>query len=456
MTGTSDEAGEHTALLEQQHITDTDTADTQNVLRREHAGLRSVLVFSLAFFLAFTAWHPLQNLESTIFHGGGPLTISGTVALGLTYGTNVLAAGTVAPIIVRRFGVKPCLLFQFSAFCLVVLANAYPRVWTVYPASIIAGGGSALLWVAEGHFITEVAAADSGPHHVGGSPKTAEQGVLGLYSGVFMASFALTQVAGNVISSSVLNGCRSCAVRADYILFAVFGCLLLSALVVVVLGIKSPPEKTHANIGGVSWRREISKQLWEGGQTIVEPQFLLLAPMIFANGMDGAFIFGDFTGQFLQPRVGEDNIGMNMSVFGAANTIAALVTGKLSDWTGRLMPLTLGVVFYCGTLVTIALAPSRLNTFLASATIGVGNGIIFTLTYSVLSDRYAHKPATAYGLKSIVENIAAASYFFISRAVPLNTKIWIGVGLNVLGIVALCVPTRKAAFWRVPSITINT
>lgn len=60
MTGASDEAGEHTALLEQQHITDTDTADTQNVLRREHAGLRSVLVFSLAFFLAFTAWHPLQ------------------------------------------------------------------------------------------------------------------------------------------------------------------------------------------------------------------------------------------------------------------------------------------------------------------------------------------------------------------------------------------------------------
>lgn len=60
MTGASDEAGEHTALLEQQHITDTDTADTQNVLRREHAGFRSVLVFSLAFFLAFTAWHPLQ------------------------------------------------------------------------------------------------------------------------------------------------------------------------------------------------------------------------------------------------------------------------------------------------------------------------------------------------------------------------------------------------------------
>jgi len=85
--------------------------------------LRDVCVFSLAFFLAFTAWHPLQNLESTLFTGGSG-ALSGTVALGITYGSNVVCASTVAPVCVRRLGVKACMLFQFSAFCVIVCANA--------------------------------------------------------------------------------------------------------------------------------------------------------------------------------------------------------------------------------------------------------------------------------------------------------------------------------------------
>lgn len=85
--------------------------------------LRDVCVFSLAFFLAFTAWHPLQNLESTLFTGGSG-ALSGTVALGVTYGSNVVCASTVAPVFVRRLGVKACMLFQFTAFCVIVCANA--------------------------------------------------------------------------------------------------------------------------------------------------------------------------------------------------------------------------------------------------------------------------------------------------------------------------------------------
>eukprot|EP00037_Helgoeca_nana_P029045 m.345276 g.345276 ORF g.345276 m.345276 type:complete len:535 (-) comp27895_c0_seq4:22-1626(-) len=434
------------------------------------SGLQSVLVFSLAFFLAFTAWHPLQNLESTIFHGGSSLSaISGTVALGITYGTNVFAAGTIAPIVVRRLGVKSCLLFQFTAFCLVVLANVYPRVWTVYPASVIAGAGSALLWVAEGHFITEVALADSPSVSRTGAPV---RGVLGMYSGIFMGAFALTQVAGNALSSAVLLGCRNGPVSANYIMFALFGSLLVAAIVVTAVGVKSPRPRSswsavhksgaeevpadderdtahsshHAQQIGAdadeSWSKAIVRQIGEGASTAMELDFIFLAPMIFANGMDGAFIFGDFTGQFLEPRVGENRIGLNMSTFGATNAIAALIVGRLSDRIGRLIPLTFGTIVYCGTLTLIALVPDQLNTYAASAAVGVGNGIIFTLTYSLLSDRFAEKSATAYGLKSIVENIASAGYFFMSQAVPLRTKLWLGVGLNMFGLLALYIPTR--------------
>ena len=51
-------------------------------------------------------------------------SISGTVALGITYGSNVVCAATIAPVFVRRFGVKACMLFQFTAFVTIVCANA--------------------------------------------------------------------------------------------------------------------------------------------------------------------------------------------------------------------------------------------------------------------------------------------------------------------------------------------
>jgi hypothetical protein len=89
----------------------------------------------------------------------------------------------------------------------------------VYPASVIAGAGSALLWVAEGHFITEVALADSPSVSRTGAPV---RGVLGMYSGIFMGAFALTQVAGNALSSAVLLGCRNGPVSANYIMFALY------------------------------------------------------------------------------------------------------------------------------------------------------------------------------------------------------------------------------------------
>ena len=117
-------------------------------------------------------------------------------------------------------------------------------MWTVYPCSVIVGGGSALLWVAEGHFITSTAAAvshgvgaqpvslstailaansnpavssiNSGASSIGhddpitrvdtsngshvGAETNNHEGVLGLYSGIFMMAFALTQVKAQTLN----------------------------------------------------------------------------------------------------------------------------------------------------------------------------------------------------------------------------------------------------------------
>jgi MFS family permease len=81
-----------------------------------------------------------------------------------------------------------------------------------------------------------------------------------------------------------------------------------------------------------------------------------------------------------------------MSVFGASNAASSLVAGRASDRFGRIAPLAAGVAVYCGTLATLACLPGPLGetgVYAAAIGVGVGNGAIFTLTYSLLSERFA-------------------------------------------------------------------
>eukprot|EP00041_Stephanoeca_diplocostata_P025823 m.684806 g.684806 ORF g.684806 m.684806 type:complete len:375 (-) comp22834_c0_seq21:3286-4410(-) len=207
------------------------------------ANFRLCLTFSAAFFMAFTAWHPLQNLETTIApgHGSGD-HVSGRVALGIVYGANVIAAGTFAPVVVRRMGARFCMLFQFIAFSVYLGATMWQAPYTVYPASLLVGAGSAMLWVAEGDFITFIAMEYDAQDLAGDS-------VIGTFNGVFFTAFALTQVVGNLISSAVLSvyghakhvhgddddtGTGTTR-QGEHVLFAVFaGFLVVSILITAV------------------------------------------------------------------------------------------------------------------------------------------------------------------------------------------------------------------------------
>jgi hypothetical protein len=109
----------------------------------------------------------------------------------------------------------------------------------------------------------------------------------------------------------VLLACEhdACRAPADVVLFALFGALLVSAILVTAVGIHPLPRAAPLGSGALTseptWCTAIARQLRDGRATLCNPSFVGIALMIFANGLDGAFIFGDFTGDIVTPVVGE-------------------------------------------------------------------------------------------------------------------------------------------------------
>ena len=83
-----------------------------------------------------------------------------------------------------------------------VIASLYPRTYTIYPASLLVGVGSALLWVAQGQYITDISVGHAASL---GQPRQAS---MGRFNGIFFTGFELTQLVGNLVTSVVSENSR--------------------------------------------------------------------------------------------------------------------------------------------------------------------------------------------------------------------------------------------------------
>lgn len=99
-------------------------------------------------------------------------------------------------------------------------------------------------------------------------------------------------------------------------------------------------------------RLSLSEKLLRSFLLIKEPKFALMIAVIFYSGIEQAFIFSIFTGKIITPSVGQENIGFIMATFGAIDTVASLIMGKIADnWGPHIVALTGG---FCQLSVMVA------------------------------------------------------------------------------------------------------
>ncbi|MCP9262193.1 putative potassium channel regulatory protein unc-93 [Dirofilaria immitis] len=309
-------------------------------------------IVSLAFLFLFTAFHGLQNLQSSI---NGPL---GTDSLSIFYISLSVSYLFVPSFILNRLGCKRTLIASSGIFMIYMLSNFLPKYYSLIPSSILAGCAGSCLWAAKCVYILECGTKYA-------QLNIEAQNVLWL---LFMV-LHLGQVIGNVISSFILTtatGYRQLEDQVQKCCGHFFRDNISYLSNQAIENLQRPTQSVYLSLCGIYFCCTIVALM------IVLLFLNSLRKDEIASGAEQAFVVGLYTKAYIGCGLGIGQIGYVMTAFGVADAICSLVFGPLMKLFGRMPLFVFGAVISMLVSLTLLIWPLNPDdTSLFYAIVGV-------------------------------------------------------------------------------------
>ena len=122
----------------------------------------NVFLLGLAFMLVFTAFQTMGNVQTVILDSAKNKSSDGYVegfngdgyySLAVIYAV-FTCANWFAPPVVSKLGPRITLFLGGVCYSLFIAQLIYPNDYMLYGASALVGFGAAMIWVAQGNFLT--------------------------------------------------------------------------------------------------------------------------------------------------------------------------------------------------------------------------------------------------------------------------------------------------------------
>lgn len=344
-----------------------------------------------------------------------------------------------------------------------IVANIWPLWETLVPAAVVLGIGASIIWAAQGSYVTT--AALSYARDTGKPPRSS----VGLFNGIFFGIFQLSMLIGNIISSLILHpGGGSDASSSLFdsssdsttatssstsssssenanakTLFTVYSITCSAG----VLGLLLLPKPQHGAGGAAQKTVKNPLEKIIGAVVLLkEPRMFLMVPYLFFTGLEQAFVFGDFTKQFVRELHGVHQVGFVMSVFGAVDSVSSFVLGRVTDrigarWIGYcgavLLAAFLGTIHFCRYSpfgVTLKAA------FLWAALLGVADACMFSVFCNAAMATLFHDRAeAAFSNVKVFQAGGTALMFFLGPMLTFDIKIYIISATMVVAVIAILI-----------------
>lgn len=158
-----------------------------------HMYIKNLIVLSISLFFVFGAYLSLRNLQSSI-NPDSSLALYSLSSLYLCFFLGCICATTV----IQFLRPKNAMLIGICSILLYMGSNFYPTYYTLLPASLLVGFSLASIWTANSTYLASIAL-----YYAKVSGKNPSL-VLAKFNGIFFMFFGVSQVFGNIISSTVL------------------------------------------------------------------------------------------------------------------------------------------------------------------------------------------------------------------------------------------------------------
>ncbi|CAB3261662.1 unnamed protein product [Arctia plantaginis] len=407
------------------------------------------------FFL--TSYGGAANLQSSINAEAG----LGTASLAAVYAGGIFSTIFLSSLIINWLGAKWAMCCGIMMYVPYILSQVYSKFYTLVPAGLFLGVGSAPIWCAVCTYLSVAAHAHSL------ISKIPAKVLLQTFFGYFYMVYQTGQIWGNLFSSLVLSVDNKAAVTsvnetmipelcgANFLvgtdthdnlppqspekiqmLSGVYlGCMFLS-FAIIAIGLDSMKryescrEDTGNRLTGIALLAATSKQL-------TNPDQLLFIALSIFIGLEEAFLIADFTASFVSCVIGTGSVGYVMMTFGISDAAGCFVNGYLAKVFGRMSLVVSAFILHMGLLLTMLLwrphAGDDYLLFLLALLWGVSDSIWIVQINAYFGSVFHGKEEAAFSSLQLFVSLGYIIIFVFSSYVRTRYKIYLLMCSLILG-----------------------
>lgn len=279
---------------------------------------KNLMTVCFNFFFLYLPFYSLADVQGTI---NADYNV-GVISQSILFATSIFSSLFLSRPIIENFGCKTALVICSIAYVPYFAANAYPHTFTFFPASVLLGIGSGPLWATSSVVINEVSVSYAA------LCKDEAGEVASKFMSIFFIILKSSLIWGNLLSFYILKPAgsqvdseykffnssvndlrkpfRACgatfcggmnenmlppALENRYIITGSYVlCALMSALIVLLF---------LDQLDESSDKRETKTKFYSRAVTILRHlknrDQLLLVPITIFNGMEQAFVLGEYS-----------------------------------------------------------------------------------------------------------------------------------------------------------------
>ncbi|CAM4814393.1 unnamed protein product, partial [Rotaria magnacalcarata] len=420
-------------------------------------GLFNIILLGSAFMVLFTAFQATGMISQSVLEGVKNETIHGSTFHGSGYISSAILyacfaiTNIFAPAIVSMLRPALAMFLGGTTYFLYVLSFIYPMTWSYYIVSILVGIGAAVLWTAQGVYLTN----------------NSDESTVSRNSGIFWALFQVSLLAGNIYVYIALK--TEMIERATRIpLFIVFSIVSAVGLVLFLFIIwRSYTERKRdtlirteerGTIGDIIPTLKIAVKLLK-----TRNMLLLLIPFAYTGFSQTFFqgVYGTCIGHYV--KYGDTRkrlIGLHGMLVGCGEILGGGIFGfitKPKTSSQRALMVFIGfvlqMIYYYSVFVNFPSDASSQETsakpyfdfskktsqviaFSSSFIVGLGDSSINTQLMNVLATRYKQSTASAFAIFKLVQSLMAAVAFFYAGSIEIQWQLLVVVIFLFFGTLA--------------------
>jgi len=414
--------------------------------------LKNVVAISFAFMCLFTAFQSMANLQSSINSEAG----LGTISLATIYVALIVSCMFLPSLVIKRLTCKWAMVACTFTYSLYMVAQFYPKTYTMIPAAIILGFGAAPMWSAKCTYLTQVGTlyADI--------VQDAAEPVIVKFFGIFFLLFQSSQIWGNLISSMVLNpgqgegasvpseeslaicGINYCpGVEAAsnntnlerppesriYTLAGIFLGLAIASSALIALLVDNLGRYGEQDRGNNKEEKSPLQLLLATFYHMKKPYQLLIIPLTLWSGFEQGFIQADFTKAYVSCAWGIHKVGLVMITYGVCDAICSFSFGFVIKRIGRVPIFVMGALINYGVIIAFFQWSPRPDQpygfFLMAAFWGIADAVWQTQINALYGVIFTNTSEAAFSNYRLWESLGFAISFVYADHLCIEVKAYI-------------------------------